>query len=43
MTDARIDSITDVWLGALVTGGLALFFAAFCVVWVVLAVRFRTG
>lgn len=43
MTDARIDSITDVWLGALVTGGLAHFFAAFCVVWVVLAVRFRTA
>ena len=40
-TDARIDSVTDVWLGALVTGGLALFFTAFCVVWIVLAVRFR--
>lgn len=40
-TDARIDSVSGVWLGALVTGGLAVFFAAFCVVWVVLAVRFR--
>ena len=40
-TDARIDSLTGVWIGAMVTGGLALFFAAFCSVWVVLAVRFR--
>lgn len=38
---AVIDSVTGVWLGALVTGGIAVFFAAFCAVWVVLAVRFR--
>jgi Protein of unknown function (DUF3592) len=40
-SDARIDSLTGIWIGAMVTGGLALFFAAFCAVWVVLAVRFR--
>ena len=40
-TDARIDSVTDIWLGAIITAGLAVFFAAFCAVWVVLAVRFR--
>jgi Protein of unknown function (DUF3592) len=40
-TDAVIDSVTGVWLGAIITGGLALFFTAFCVVWVILAVRFR--
>lgn len=40
-SDAVIDSVTGVWLGAIITGGLAVFFAAFCVVWVVLAVRFR--
>lgn len=40
-TDARIDSVTGVWLGAITTGGLALFFAMFCGVWVMLAVRFR--
>ena len=42
-TDARIDSTTDIWLSAIVTGGLALFFAAFCGVWVILAVRFRAA
>jgi hypothetical protein len=42
-TDARIDSIAGVWLGVIITGGLALFFLAFCVVWVVLAVRVRKG
>ena len=39
--DARIDSVTGVWLGALVTGGLTLFFGALGIVWVVLAVKFR--
>ena len=40
-TDARIDSVSGIWLGAIITGALSLFFLAFCVVWVVLAVRFR--
>jgi hypothetical protein len=40
-TDAVVDSVTGIWLGAIITGGLALFFAAMCGVWVVLAVRFR--
>ncbi len=39
--DARIDSFIDIWIGGLVTGGLALFFAALGGVWVVLAIRFR--
>lgn len=39
--DARIDSISGIWLAAIITGAIALFFTAFCVVWVVLAVRFR--
>ena len=42
-TDAVIDSVTGVWLGAIITGGIAVFFAAFCAVWVVLAVRFRNA
>lgn len=40
-TDAVIDSVTGVWLGAIITGGIAILLAALCVVWVVLAVRFR--
>ena len=40
-TDARIDSVTGVWLGAIITGGIALLFAALCGVWTILAVRFR--
>ena len=40
-SDARIDSVAGVWIGAMITGGLALFFAVLCGVWVVLAVRFR--
>jgi hypothetical protein len=36
-----VDSVTGVWLGAIVTGSIALAFAAMCAVWVVLAVRFR--
>lgn len=39
--DAVIDSVSGVWLGAIVTGGIAALFAVFCAVWVVLAVRFR--
>jgi uncharacterized protein DUF3592 len=39
--DARLDTLTGIWLSSMVTGGLTLFFAAFCVVWIVLAVRFR--
>jgi Protein of unknown function (DUF3592) len=40
-TDAVVDSVTGIWLSAIITGGLAVFFAAMCGVWVVLAVRFR--
>jgi preprotein translocase subunit SecF len=40
-TDARIDTLSGIWLGAMITGGLTLFFAAFAAVWIVLAVRFR--
>ena len=40
-TDARIDTVTGIWLGAIITGGLALFFAAFSGIWVWLAIRFR--
>lgn len=40
-SDARIDSVTGIWLGAMVTGGLSLLFAGFTVLWIVLAVRFR--
>ncbi len=40
-SDAVIDSVTGVWLGAIITGGIAALFAVFCAVWVVLAVRFR--
>jgi len=39
--DARINSVTGVWLSSMVTGGLTLFFGAFCAVWIVLAVKFR--
>ena len=28
-TDARIDTLTGIFLGAIITGGLSLFFAAF--------------
>ena len=42
-TDAVVDSVTGVWLGAIITGGLAVFFAAMCAVWIVLAVRFRSA
>lgn len=42
-SDAVIDSVTDVWLGAIVTGGIAAMFAVFCTIWVVLAVRFRNS
>jgi Protein of unknown function (DUF3592) len=42
-TDVVVDSVTGVWLGAIITGGLAVFFAAMCGVWVVLAVRFRNA
>lgn len=39
--DARIDSVTGIWLGTIVTGILTAVFAAMCVIWIVLAVRFR--
>ena len=41
VSDARIDSVTGVWLSSLVTGGLTLAFGGLCAVWVVLAVKFR--
>ena len=41
-SDAKIDSVTGVWLAAMVTGGLTVFFAGLCAVWIVLAVKFRT-
>ncbi|HEY5788032.1 MAG TPA: DUF3592 domain-containing protein [Microlunatus sp.] len=40
-SDARIDTVTGIWLDAIITGGLALFFAAFSGIWVFLAIRFR--
>ena len=40
-TDARIDTVTGIWLRPIITGGLALFFAAFSAIWVWLAIRFR--
>ncbi len=40
-SDARIDSVTGVWLSSIITGGIALLFAALCGVWTILAVRFR--
>ena len=40
-TDARIDTLTGIFLGAIITGGLSLFFAAFTGIWVWLAIRFR--
>ncbi len=42
-TDAVIDSVSGIWLGEIITGGLAVLFAALCGIWVVLAVRFRTA
>jgi hypothetical protein len=42
-TDAVVDSVTGVWLGAIITGGLTAFFAVMCGVWVVLARRFRNA
>ena len=38
---ARVDSVTGVWLGVIVTGALAAVFAGMCAIWVVLAVKFR--
>lgn len=40
-SDARIDSVTGVWIATIITGGIALLFAVLCGVWVILAVRFR--
>jgi preprotein translocase subunit SecF len=39
--DAVVDSVTGIWLGEIITGGLTAVFAAMCAVWVVLARRFR--
>ena len=39
--DARIDSVVDVWFGALLAGGFTLVLGVLAGVWTVLAVRFR--
>ena len=41
-TKARLDTVTDIWLGAMITGGLALFFAIFSGIWIALAIYFET-
>ncbi len=38
---ARIDSVSDVWISSIITGALTLVFAAMFALWVVLAVKFR--
>jgi hypothetical protein len=42
-TKARLDTVTDIWLGAMITGGLASFFAIFSGIWIALAIRFRNA
>ena len=40
-TNARLDTVTGIWLSAIITGGLALFFAVFSGIWIALAIRFK--
>ena len=40
-TNARLDTVTGIWLSAIITGRLALFFAVFSGIWTALAIRFK--
>jgi hypothetical protein len=42
-TNARLDTVTGIWLSSIITGGLALFFAVFSGIWIALAIRFRNA
>jgi hypothetical protein len=42
-SNARLDTVTGIWLSAIITGGLALFFAVLSGIWIALAIRFKNA